>query len=63
MVRLLLRMAWRTIKVEPLRVLVPALLVFGADAFATTGFTELSADHLGYDSLASSPSSCSPRWG
>jgi hypothetical protein len=50
---LLLRMAWRTARLEPWRVFLPAVLVFGADAFATTGFTELSADHLGYDSLAS----------
>jgi hypothetical protein len=46
-------MALRTVRLEPWRVLVPAVLVFGADAFATTGFAELSADHLGYDSLAS----------
>ncbi len=45
-------MAARTARAEPGRVFVPALVVFAIDALAATGFTELSADHLGYESLA-----------
>jgi len=49
----LLSMAWRTGRLEPARVLVPALVIFGLDAFQSTWFTEISTDHLGLESLAS----------
>jgi hypothetical protein len=45
-------MAVRTLRAEPVRVLLPALVVFALDAWAATGFTELSADHLGLESVA-----------
>jgi len=44
-------MATRTVRMEPARVLVPAVLVFGLDAFANTALTEISADHHGVESL------------
>jgi hypothetical protein len=47
----LLRMAFATFRAEPARVLVPALLIFGLDAFSDTGFTEISVDHFGLESL------------
>jgi hypothetical protein len=47
----LLSMAWRTGRLEPARVLVPALVIFGLDAFQSTWFTEISTDHLGLESL------------
>jgi hypothetical protein len=47
----LLLMAWRTARVEPGRVIVPALVIFGLDAFQSTWFTEISTDHLGVESL------------
>ena len=40
-------MAWRTAGLEPARVLVPALVIFGLDAFQSTFFTEIAVDHLG----------------
>ena len=46
-------MAWRTVKLEPGRVIVPALVIFGITAFESTFFTEVSTDHLGLESLAS----------
>jgi len=49
----LLSMAWRTARLEPARVLVPALVIFGLDAFQSTWFTEISTDHLGLESLTS----------
>ncbi len=48
----LLSMAWRTARLEPARVLVPALVIFGLDAFQSTWFTEISTDHLGLESLS-----------
>ncbi len=45
-------MAWRTAKLEPARVLVPALVIFGLDAFQSTWFTEISVDHLGLESVS-----------
>ncbi len=48
----LLLMAWRTVKLEPGRVIVPALVIFGLDAFQSTFFTEISTDHLGLESLS-----------
>jgi len=44
-------MAWRTARLEPARVIVPALVIFGLDAFQSTWFTEISTDHLGLESL------------
>ncbi len=46
-------MAWRTGRLEPARVIVPALVIFGLDAFQSTWFTEISTDHLGWESLTS----------
>jgi hypothetical protein len=48
----LLSMAWRTAKLEPARVLVPGLVIFGLDAFQSTWFTEIATDHLGWESLS-----------
>ncbi len=47
----LLSMAQRTGRLEPARVLVPALVNFGLDAFQSTWFTEISTDHLGLESV------------
>jgi hypothetical protein len=47
----LLSMALRTAQLEPGRVIVPALVIFGIDAFQSTWFTEISTDHLGLESL------------
>jgi hypothetical protein len=48
----LLAMAWRTLRLEPARVVVPALVIFGLDALQGTVFTELAVDHLGLESVA-----------
>jgi hypothetical protein len=45
-------MAWRTAKMEPARVIAPALVIFGLDAIQGTFYTEVAVDHLGLDSLA-----------
>jgi hypothetical protein len=45
-------MAWRTARMEPARVIVPALVIFGLDAIEGTFFTEVAVDHLGLESLA-----------
>ena len=45
-------MAWRTARMEPARVIVPALVIFGLDAIEGTFFTEVAVDHLGWESLA-----------
>ncbi len=45
-------MAWRTAKLEPARVIVPALVIFGLDALQGTFYTEVAVDHLGIESLA-----------
>jgi len=47
----LLSMALRTGRLEPARVLVPAFVIFGLDAFQSTWFTEISTDHLGLESV------------
>ncbi len=47
----LLSMALRTGRLEPARVLFPALVIFGLDAFQSTWFTEISTDHLGLESV------------
>jgi hypothetical protein len=45
-------MAFRTAREEPARVFLPAIVVFALDALAATGLTDLSADHLGVESIA-----------
>ncbi len=47
----LLSMALRTGRLEPARVLLPAVVIFGLDAFQSTWFTEISDDHLGLVSV------------
>jgi len=44
-------MAQRTGRLEPARVLLPAVVIFGLDAFQSTWFTEISTDHLGLESV------------
>jgi len=48
----LLSMAWRTLRAEPARVVVPALVIFALDALQGTIFTQLAVDHLGLESVA-----------
>lgn len=48
----LLLMAWRTLRLEPARIIVPAIIIFGLDAFQSTWFTEISTDHLGWESVS-----------
>src|ERR1700733_14675282 len=45
-------MAWRTAKMEPARVIVPALVIFGLDAIQGTFYTEVAVDHLGFGWVA-----------
>lgn len=45
-------MAWHTLRLEPARIIVPAIIIFGLDAFQTTWFTEISTDHLGWESVS-----------
>jgi hypothetical protein len=45
-------MAGRTLRLQPTRVVVPALVIFGLDALQGTFFTELAVDHLGLESVA-----------
>jgi hypothetical protein len=45
-------MAWRTLKAEPGRVLVPAAAIFGLDAINGVFFTKIATDHLGLESIA-----------
>jgi hypothetical protein len=47
----LILMAWRTLLLEPARIVIPAIVIFGLDAFQSTWFTEISVDHLGLESL------------
>ena len=57
-------MAWRTARMEPARVIVPALVIFGLDAIQGTFFTEIAVDHLGSESIIGGVfSSAPPRWG
>jgi hypothetical protein len=44
-------MAWRTARMEPARVIVPGLVIFGLDAIQGTFYTEVAVDHLGIGSL------------
>ncbi len=48
----LLAMAWRTLRSEPARVVVPAIVIFALDALQGTIFTQLAVDHLGLESVA-----------
>ena len=43
--------SWRTAKVEPARVIVPGLIIFGLDAIQGTFYTEVAVDHLGVGSI------------
>jgi hypothetical protein len=45
-------MAWRTARMEPARVIVPAFVIFGLGAIEGTFFTEIAVDHLGLESIA-----------
>jgi hypothetical protein len=44
-------MAWHTARMEPARVIVPALVIFGLDAVQGTFYTEVAVDHLGIRSV------------
>jgi hypothetical protein len=46
--------AWRTAKLEPARVIVPGLIIFGLDAVQGTFYTEVAVDHLGIESVIGS---------
>src|SRR5580700_10188837 len=48
----LLSMARRTLRAEPARVVIPALVIFALDALQGTIFTQLAVDHLGLESVA-----------
>lgn len=48
----LLSMAWRTLRAEPARVVVPALVIFALDALQGTIFEQLAAERLGLESVA-----------
>jgi hypothetical protein len=43
--------SWRTAKLEPARVIVPGLIIFGLDALQGTFYTEIAVDHLGVESV------------
>ena len=43
--------SWRTAKMEPARVIVPGLVIFGLDAIQGTFYTEIAVDHLGIGSI------------
>jgi hypothetical protein len=43
--------AWRTAKMEPARIIVPGLVIFGLDAIQGTFYTEIAVDHLGIGSI------------
>jgi hypothetical protein len=47
----LVSMAWRTARMEPARVIVPGLIIFGLDAIQGTFYTEIAVDHLGFGSV------------
>lgn len=48
----LLSMAGRTLRAEPARVVVPALVIFALDALQGTIFQQLAVEHLGLESVA-----------
>jgi len=43
--------SWRTARMEPARVIVPGLIIFGLDAIQATFYTEVAVDHLGIGSV------------
>jgi hypothetical protein len=47
----LISMAWRTARMEPARVIVPGLIIFGLDAIQGTFYTEVAVEHLGIGSV------------
>ena len=47
----LIAVSWRTARMEPARVIVPGLGIFGLDAIQGTFYTEVAVDHLGIGSL------------
>jgi hypothetical protein len=47
----LVAVAWRTARMEPARVIVPGLIIFGLDAIQGTFYTEVAVDHLGIGSV------------
>ena len=47
----LMAVSWRTAKMEPARVIVPGLIIFGLDAVQGTFYTEVAVDHLGVGSV------------
>jgi hypothetical protein len=49
--RELVSMAWHTARMEPARVIVPGLVIFGLDAIQGTFYTEVAVDHLGFASI------------
>jgi hypothetical protein len=50
----LVAVAWRTARMEPARVIVPGLIIFGLDAVQGTFYTEVAVDHLGVESVIGS---------
>jgi hypothetical protein len=46
----LIAMSWRTLRAEPGRVLVPAVVIFGVEAINGVFFTKIATDHLGLES-------------
>jgi hypothetical protein len=44
-------MAWRTFRMEPARVVIPALVIFALNAVQGTFFTEVAVDRLGWESI------------
>ncbi len=44
--------AWRTFRLEPARVVVPAIVIFALDALQGTFYTEIAVDRLGLESIA-----------
>jgi hypothetical protein len=49
--RTLIAVSWRTARMEPARVIVPGLVIFGLDAIQGTFYTEVAVDHLGLGSV------------
>ena len=47
----LIAVSWRTARLEPARVIVPGLIIFGLDAIQGTFYTEVAVDHLGIGSV------------
>ncbi len=47
----LVAVSWRTARMEPARVIVPGLVIFGLDAIQGTFYTEVAVDNLGIGSV------------